>query len=55
MKNTVNLNSINLVNDDSLSYIKTLPDNCIDFGFKRENMAQELETVLRRADGEMPH
>ena len=25
MKNTVNLNSINLVNDDSLSYIKTLP------------------------------
>ncbi|MDH2324858.1 site-specific DNA-methyltransferase [Providencia rettgeri] len=30
MKNTVNLNSINLVNDDSLSYIKTLPDNCID-------------------------
>ncbi|HCT9040414.1 TPA: site-specific DNA-methyltransferase [Providencia rettgeri] len=30
MKNTVNLNSINLVNDDSLSYIKTLPDNSID-------------------------
>ncbi|WP_180737861.1 DNA-methyltransferase [Providencia stuartii] len=30
MKNTVNLNSINLVNDDSLSHIKTLPDNCID-------------------------
>ncbi|HEK0562919.1 TPA: site-specific DNA-methyltransferase [Proteus mirabilis] len=30
MKNTVNLNSVNLVNDDSLSYIKTLPDNCID-------------------------
>lgn len=30
MKNTVILNSINLVNDDSLSYIKTLPDNCID-------------------------
>ncbi|HCR4038240.1 TPA: site-specific DNA-methyltransferase [Morganella morganii] len=30
MKSTVNLNSINLVNDDSLSYIKTLPDNCID-------------------------
>lgn len=30
MKNTVNLNSINLVNDDSLSYIKILPDNCID-------------------------
>lgn len=26
----MNLNSINLVNDDSLSYIKTLPDNCID-------------------------
>lgn len=25
MKNTVNLNSVNLVNDDSLSYIKTLP------------------------------
>lgn len=30
MKNTVILDSINLVNDDSLSYIKTLPDNCID-------------------------
>lgn len=30
MKNTVNLNSINLINDDSLSFIKTLPDNCID-------------------------
>lgn len=30
MKNTVDLNSINLVNNDSLSYIKTLPDNCID-------------------------
>ncbi|QPN39124.1 site-specific DNA-methyltransferase [Providencia sp. 2.29] len=30
MKNTVNLNSVSLVNDDSLSYIKTLPDNCID-------------------------
>ncbi len=30
MKSTVNLNSIDLVNDDSLSYIKTLPDNCID-------------------------
>ncbi|WP_277850504.1 DNA-methyltransferase [Moellerella wisconsensis] len=30
MKNTVILNSINLVNDDSLVYIKTLPDNCID-------------------------
>lgn len=26
----MNLNSINLVNDDSLSYIKTLPDNSID-------------------------
>ncbi|MTB66508.1 site-specific DNA-methyltransferase [Providencia sp. wls1943] len=26
----MNLNSINLVNADSLSYIKTLPDNCID-------------------------
>lgn len=30
MKNTVNLNSINLINADSLEYIKTLPDNCID-------------------------
>ncbi|EMF4353497.1 site-specific DNA-methyltransferase [Providencia rettgeri] len=30
MKNTVTLNSINLINDDSLRYIKTLPDNCID-------------------------
>ncbi|MCW2255112.1 site-specific DNA-methyltransferase (adenine-specific) [Providencia alcalifaciens] len=30
MKSTVNLNSINLVDDDSLNYIKTLPDNCID-------------------------
>ncbi len=30
MKNTVNLNSVNLVNADSLVYIKTLPDNCID-------------------------
>ncbi|MDD9341219.1 MAG: site-specific DNA-methyltransferase [Providencia heimbachae] len=30
MKNTVNLNSVTLVNDDSLGYIKTLPDNCID-------------------------
>lgn len=30
MKNTVNLNSINLVNADSLEFIKTLPDNCID-------------------------
>lgn len=26
----VNLNAINLVNDDALIYIKTLPDNCID-------------------------
>ena len=30
MKNTVNLNSINLENADSLEFIKTLPDNCID-------------------------
>lgn len=30
MKNTVNMNSINLVNADSLSFIKTLPDDCID-------------------------
>lgn len=30
MKNTVNLNSINLVCADSLEYIKTLQDNCID-------------------------
>lgn len=30
MENTVNLNSINLVNADSLSFIKTLPDDCID-------------------------
>ncbi|KEY58485.1 site-specific DNA-methyltransferase [Serratia sp. DD3] len=30
MKNTVNLNSVNLVNADSLGYIKTLPDNCVD-------------------------
>lgn len=30
MKNTVNLNSPKLVNADSLEYIKTLPDNCID-------------------------
>jgi site-specific DNA-methyltransferase (adenine-specific) len=30
MKNTVNLNSVALVNADSLDYIKTLPDNCID-------------------------
>ncbi|MGO2307019.1 MAG: DNA-methyltransferase [Providencia sp.] len=30
MKNTVNLDSINLINNDSLRFIKTLPDNCID-------------------------
>lgn len=30
MKNTVNLNSINIICADSLSYIKTLPDSCID-------------------------
>ncbi len=30
MKNTVNLNSPILVNADSLDYIKTLPDKCID-------------------------
>ncbi|MGL5267009.1 MAG: site-specific DNA-methyltransferase, partial [Plesiomonas shigelloides] len=30
MKSTVYLNSITLVNADSLEYIKTLPDNCID-------------------------
>lgn len=30
MKNTVNLNSTTLVNADSLSFIKTLPDDCID-------------------------
>ncbi|HAD38780.1 MAG TPA: DNA adenine methylase [Plesiomonas shigelloides] len=30
MKNTVCLNSATLVNADSLEYIKTLPDNCID-------------------------
>ena len=30
MKNTVNLNSVDLINADSLQYIKTLPDNCID-------------------------
>jgi site-specific DNA-methyltransferase (adenine-specific) len=30
MKNTVNLHSITLINADSLDYIKTLPDNCID-------------------------
>ncbi len=30
MKNTVNLNSIALVNADSLVYLKTLPDNSID-------------------------
>lgn len=30
MKNTVNLNSGKLVHADSLEYIKTLPDNCVD-------------------------
>ncbi|WJY16340.1 site-specific DNA-methyltransferase [Pectobacteriaceae bacterium CE90] len=30
MENTVNLNSINIVNADSFEFIKTLPDNCID-------------------------
>ena len=30
MKNTVNLNSINIICADSLQYIKTLPDDCID-------------------------
>ncbi|MDE9477049.1 site-specific DNA-methyltransferase [Xenorhabdus bovienii] len=30
MKNTVNFDSITLFNDDSLQFIKTLPDNCID-------------------------
>ncbi|MDR3431062.1 MAG: site-specific DNA-methyltransferase [Rouxiella aceris] len=30
MENTVNLNSVNVVCADSLQYIKTLPDNCID-------------------------
>ncbi|WP_226571266.1 DNA-methyltransferase [Mangrovibacter yixingensis] len=30
MKNTVKINSIELVNDDCLQYIKTLPDNSID-------------------------
>ncbi|WJV61377.1 site-specific DNA-methyltransferase [Pectobacteriaceae bacterium C52] len=30
MGNTVNLNSINIVNADSFEFIKTLPDNCID-------------------------
>lgn len=30
MKNTVYSNSINLVHADSLNYIKTLPDDCID-------------------------
>lgn len=30
MQNTVNLNSINIFNADSLEFIKTLPDNCID-------------------------
>lgn len=30
MKNTVKINSATLVHADSLEYIKTLPDNCID-------------------------
>ena len=30
MENTVNLNSGTLVHADSLQYIKTLPDNCVD-------------------------
>ncbi|MDE9557013.1 site-specific DNA-methyltransferase [Xenorhabdus bovienii] len=30
MINTVNFDSITLINDDSLQFIKTLPDNCID-------------------------
>ncbi|WP_234300468.1 phage tail tip fiber protein [Rahnella aceris] len=30
MKNTVDLNSVNIICADSLQYIKTLPDNCID-------------------------
>ncbi len=30
MQNTVNLNSINIFHADSLQFIKTLPDNCID-------------------------
>jgi len=30
MENTVFLNSVSVVNADSLQYIKTLPDNCID-------------------------
>jgi adenine-specific DNA-methyltransferase len=30
MKNTVEINSAKLVHADSLQYIKTLPDNCID-------------------------
>ncbi|WP_127958055.1 DNA-methyltransferase [Serratia microhaemolytica] len=30
MKDTINLNSVELINADSLQYIKTLPDNCID-------------------------
>ncbi|MEN3751675.1 site-specific DNA-methyltransferase [Mangrovibacter sp. SLW1] len=30
MKNTVKINSVELVNDDCLQYIKTLPDNSID-------------------------
>ncbi len=30
MENIVNLSGITLINDDSLRFIKTLPDNCID-------------------------
>lgn len=30
MKNTVKINSVELINADCLQYIKTLPDNCID-------------------------
>ena len=30
MKNTVNINSVELVNADCISYLKTLPDHCID-------------------------
>lgn len=30
MQNTVNLNSMNIFHADSLQFIKTLPDNCID-------------------------
>ncbi|MHC0464572.1 DNA-methyltransferase [Kosakonia cowanii] len=30
MKNTVNINSVELVNADCISYLKTLPDHCVD-------------------------